>query len=163
MAYVLDADVLIRAKNDHYGFTFCPAFWDWIAVEHAAGEVYSIEQVRLELVEQEDELSDWANGTARALFVPTPTDVLPALARVSEWAASGAYTPTAVTAFLSKADYYLVGQGLARGDTVVTHEVPAKTPNKIKIPDACIAMGVRVISPFAMLRESRARFVLETR
>lgn len=27
MAYLLDADVLIQAKNRHYGFDFCPAFW----------------------------------------------------------------------------------------------------------------------------------------
>ncbi len=25
MAYILDADVFIRAKNLHYGFDFCPA------------------------------------------------------------------------------------------------------------------------------------------
>ena len=29
MAYLLDADVFIRAKNLHYGLDFCPAFWDW--------------------------------------------------------------------------------------------------------------------------------------
>ena len=27
MAYLLDSDVFIRAKNDHYGFDFCPGFW----------------------------------------------------------------------------------------------------------------------------------------
>ena len=26
--YLLDANVLIQAKNLHYGFDFCPAFWD---------------------------------------------------------------------------------------------------------------------------------------
>ena len=30
MAYFLDSDVFIRAKNLHYGFDFCPAFWDWL-------------------------------------------------------------------------------------------------------------------------------------
>jgi hypothetical protein len=30
MAYVLDANVFISAKNLHYGLDFCPAFWDWI-------------------------------------------------------------------------------------------------------------------------------------
>jgi hypothetical protein len=39
MAYLLDADVFIRAKNLHYGFDFCPAFWDWIVVNHAAGSL----------------------------------------------------------------------------------------------------------------------------
>ena len=30
MAYLLDANVFIAAKNLHYGFDFCPAFWDWL-------------------------------------------------------------------------------------------------------------------------------------
>ena len=30
MAYLLDANVFIQAKNLHYGLDFCPAFWDWL-------------------------------------------------------------------------------------------------------------------------------------
>ena len=30
MAYLLDANVFIQAKNLYYGFDFCPAFWDWL-------------------------------------------------------------------------------------------------------------------------------------
>ena len=45
MAYLLDADVFIRAKNLHYGFDFCPAFWDWLAQQSDAGIVKSIEKV----------------------------------------------------------------------------------------------------------------------
>lgn len=30
MAYLLDANVFIQAKNLQYGFDFCPAFWDWL-------------------------------------------------------------------------------------------------------------------------------------
>jgi Domain of unknown function (DUF4411) len=29
MGYLLDANVFIQAKNLHYGFDFCPAFWEW--------------------------------------------------------------------------------------------------------------------------------------
>jgi hypothetical protein len=28
--YLLDANVFIQAKNLHYGFDFCPAFWQWL-------------------------------------------------------------------------------------------------------------------------------------
>ena len=35
MAYLLDTDVFIRAKNLRYGFDFCPAFWDWLVVNAA--------------------------------------------------------------------------------------------------------------------------------
>ena len=30
MAYLLDTNVFIQAKNLYYGFDFCPAFWDWL-------------------------------------------------------------------------------------------------------------------------------------
>ena len=28
--YLLDANVFIQAKNLHYCFDFCPAYWDWL-------------------------------------------------------------------------------------------------------------------------------------
>jgi hypothetical protein len=43
MAYLLDADVFIRAKNLHYGLDFCPAFWDWLIQSNADGVVFSVE------------------------------------------------------------------------------------------------------------------------
>ena len=43
MAYLLDANVFMQAKNLHYGFDFCPAFWDWLIEANAAGKVLSIE------------------------------------------------------------------------------------------------------------------------
>ena len=60
MAYLLDANVFISAKDLHYGFDFCPAFWDWLIKENLAGKVYSIERVGDELVAGDDELADWA-------------------------------------------------------------------------------------------------------
>ena len=83
MAYLLDADVFIRAKNLHYGFDFCPAFWEWLIAQAQAGE-----------------------------------------------------------------------------HTVVTHEVPSASPRRIKIPDACIGLGIKCMTPYEMLRSERARFVL---
>jgi len=50
MAYLLDANVFIQAKNLHYGFDFCPAFWDWIDDQTSAGSVHSIERIADELL-----------------------------------------------------------------------------------------------------------------
>ena len=65
-----------------------------------------------------------------------------------------------MNAFLQQADYYLVAQALALGYTVVTHEVPSNSTKKIKIPDVCIGLRVRCVTPHEMLRTSRARFML---
>ncbi len=45
MTYLLDANVFIQAKNLHYGFDFCPAFWDWLDDANNRGVVFSIELV----------------------------------------------------------------------------------------------------------------------
>jgi hypothetical protein len=163
MAYLLDANVFIQAKNLHYGLDFCPAFWDWLIAGNAAGQVRSIEKVGDEIAAVADELSVWAAARGTALFVRPDAAVLPALATVSTWAASQRYEPVAVSTFLQVADYYLVAHALAHGDTVVTHEVPSNSLKKIKIPDACISLGVRCVTPYQMLRLERARFVLGAR
>jgi hypothetical protein len=160
MVYLLDADVFIRAKNLHYGFDFCPAFWEWLDAAHASGSVFSIEKVADELVGMGDDLSTWAGGRAAGFFVRPDANVFPALATVSAWASGGQYEPAAVSTFLQKADYYLVGQAKSGGHTVVTHEVPSASTRKIKIPDACIGLDIKCMTPYAMLRRERARFVL---
>jgi hypothetical protein len=62
MPYLLDSNVFIEAKNRYYGLDFCPAFWEWLLHENAAGTVLSIEKVGDELEAGEDELADWAEA-----------------------------------------------------------------------------------------------------
>jgi len=160
MAYLLDANVFIQAKNLHYGLDFCPAFWDWLIEANAAGKVLSIEKVGDEIDAGADELASWAAARGTGFFVKPDVTLLPALASVSAWATGQGYEPAAVNTFLQIADYYLVAHALAHGHTVVTHEVAAPSAKKIKIPNACIGVGVKCMTPFEMLRHERARFVL---
>lgn len=160
MAYLLDANVFMSAKNLHYGMDFCPAFWDWLVRKHENGRVFSVEKVGDEIQAGNDELSEWAAARGLEFFVRPDAAVFPALAQVSEWATSQSYEEAAVNTFLQVADYYLVAQALAGDHTVVTQEVPAASTRKIKIPDACIGLGIKCMSPFQMLRKERARFVL---
>jgi hypothetical protein len=160
MAYLLDADVFIRANNLHYGLDFCPAFWDWLIAGNGAGKVFSIEKVGDEVQAVADELSDWAAAQGNGFFLAPDAAVFPALAAVSSWANSGQYEASAVSTFLQVADYYLVAHAQAGPYTVVTHEVPSASTRKIKIPDACIGLGIKCMTPYEMLRRERARFVL---
>jgi hypothetical protein len=160
MAYLLDADVFIRAKNLHYGLDFCPAFWDWLIAENVTGKVFSIEKVGDEVQAVADELSDWAKDRGEEFFLPPDAALLPALGTVSQWASGQKYEQSAVSTFLQVADYYLVAQARASNHIVVTHEVPSASVRKIKIPDACIGLGIKCMTPYEMLRLERARFVL---
>lgn len=163
MTYLLDANVLIAAKNLHYGLDFCPAFWDWLIQYNAGGNVFSVEKVGEEVRALGDELSVWAEARGPGFFLPPDSDTLPALAAVSNWATGQHYEPAAISTFLQVADYYLVAQALARQYVIVTHEIPSASTRKIKIPDACIGMRIRCMSPYEMLRRERARFVLGPR
>jgi hypothetical protein len=160
MPYLLDADIFIQAKNLHYGLDFCPAFWDWLDSRNQSGTVFSIEKVRDELIGGGDELADWAKARGPSFFVPPDGADIASLATGSNWAAGGGFEAGAVSQFLQVADYYLVAQAHARGFVVVSHEVPANSVKKIKIPTACIGLGVKFVSPYEMLRTERARFVL---
>jgi hypothetical protein len=160
MAYLLDANVFISAKNLHYGLDFCPAFWTWLIEQNASGQVFSIDKVEAEILAGADELTEWASSLGPGYFLPPKQSAFPAMGRVSNWATDQRYEPVAVSTFLQSADYYLVAQALAGGFTVVTHEVHSATLRRIKIPDICIGLGIRCVTPYEMLRRERARFVL---
>ncbi len=161
MAYLLDADVFIRAKNDHYGFNFCPAFWDWLNKANVAGDVYSVEAVYTELMKGGDHLSRWSQAHKQLFLVPS-SSVWESVHLVNQWVqTSHNYEPEAKDEFALKADSVLIGHALAGGHTVVTHERSGKGRKKIKIPDAADALGVSCVDPFQMLRTLGPRFVLD--
>lgn len=160
MAYLLDANVFIQAKNLHYGLDFCPAFWDWLIAGNAEGKVFSIEKVADEIEAGGDDLATWAMERPPGFFLKPDPAMLPALHTVSAWATSQSYAAAAVNTFLQVTDYYLVAHALALGFTLVTHEKSSTSTKRIKIPNACIGLGIKCMTPFEMLRRERARFVL---
>ena len=160
MAFLLDANVFIQAKNLYYGLDFCPAFWEWLIARNAAEQVFSIEKVGDEIEAVGDELAAWAGQRGSDFFLKPDATMLAALGSVSSWAAGQSYEPVAVSTFLLVADCYLVAHALAHGHTIVTLEVASTSTKKIKIPDACIGLGIKCMTPFEMLRHERARFIL---
>ena len=160
MAYLLDANVFIQAKNLHYGLDFCPAFWDWLIESNSNRRVFSIEKVGDEIEAGADELAAWAKARGGAFFLKPDAPLVPTLASVSAWATSQNYDPAAVSTFLQVADYYLIAHALAHGHSVVTHELSSVSTKRIKIPNVCIGLGLKCMTPYEMLRVERARFVL---
>ena len=170
MAYLIDSDVLIEAKDRHYGFDFCPGFWDWLVQQQAVGNVFSVEKVGQEIASGNDDLSVWAAAQGAAFFLAPDAGTVTAMAAVS--AAVSAmrvgtqpYLPGAVNAFLGSGDYYLISHALAHGHIVVTHETghgnsQQASVKRLKIPDVCDTVGVQSISPFKMLRDGGAVLVV---
>lgn len=113
--------------------------------------MFSIEKVSDELVGRGDDLTTWAKQRD-AMFLKPDDGVVESLRAVSAWAArsvaDGRYKEAALRAFLQEADYYLIAHARAHGHVVVTHEIPGTSTREIKIPDACIGLGIKCMSPF---------------
>ena len=162
MAYLLDTGVLIEAKRRFDGLDFVPGYWQWLMARAQSGAVLSIERVADEIDAQQDDLSAWAATLPGGFFLRPDATFSPAFQRVSQWAVSNGFHQAAQAEFLEVADSYLVAQALAGAHTVVTLEKPATTPSKrkIKVPDACAALGVKCMTPYAVMRLMGVRLVL---
>ncbi len=158
--YLLDANVFIQAKNLHYGFDFCPAFWEWILVKNGEGLVYSVDKVADEINVGADELCDWSKTHGELLYRKTDARTMPHLGHVANWVTGQNFEPAAIHTFFQVADYFLVAHALCESCIVVTHEAAADSRKRIKIPNVCIGLGIEFMTPYTMLRRERARFVL---
>ena len=145
MAYLLDTNVFVAAKDHYYRPQICPGFWRWLEFANDQGMVYSVVAVLEELMEREDELAKWADGFRRRMFLLPDRTVNSAHSEVREWARhKNQYRPEALNNFLQIADSFLVAHARAHGHAVVTLEKPAPDSKKrIKIPDACAALDVK--------------------
>lgn len=159
--YLLDANVFIEAKNRHYGFDFCPAFWDWLIMPKNTGRIASIDKVSDELKAGNDKLSTWATQNGSGLFLPVDFSTIATHATtVSAWVSAQSYERTAIEKFLETADYWLVVYAVAQNYTIVTHEVSSDSKRKIKIPNVCTGLNLNYVNPYKMLQRENVKFVL---
>lgn len=160
--FLIDSNILIEAKNRYYAFDIAPGFWTWLERAYQNDLVCSIEAVRDELLEGNDELATWAQKNA-SFFRPIDQPTTNHFSNLATWAASRPYRPEALAAFTGNdADFLLIAYAREHHHTVVTHE--RSEPNsrrRILIPDACSAMGVSTADTFQMLRKTGA--ILELR
>lgn len=163
MAYILDANTLIQAKNEYYGFDLCPGFWNWLDQQNQSGQVFSIDRIQQELENGNDDLATWATAHGAVFFQPIDAPTAQAMGTVSNWVQNGNFTDQAKRTFFAGADPFVIAHALAHDHTVATHEVHVEGQrNKVKIPTVCRALNVPCVRTFEMLRNTGARFVLPT-
>lgn len=166
MAYCLDANTFIEAKNRYYGLDFCPAFWDWLDREAESDRLLCVRAIYDEIASGTDDLSLWIKGRNghRWLCKIDAADVQRAYQTVVRYVESrrGHYTDDAIARFMAGADPWLIAYCLAHGHTLVTHERSDPQARRVvKIPDVCQHLGVTCIDGFQVMRDLAARFILE--
>lgn len=158
--YVLDSNFFIEAHRKHYPIDVAEGFWNKVRQLAEHEKIISIDKVKRELYDKNDALEHWCRNNLPEDFFKDTSVVMVSYEQVIAWAMSksGHYLPKALNEFLDadKADAFLVAYCLT--DTanrfVVTQEVsePNKK-NKVKIPNACIALNVSYVNTIDMLRQ----------
>jgi uncharacterized protein DUF4411 len=164
--YLLDANVFIQAKDQYYGFVFCPGFWSSLIAQHTKSRVSSIDKIKDEL-KGDPTLGTWIREDVPPTFFKQSKDVtvIKALADMNKWVASHAlFTPAAKTEFAASADGWLIAYAYVNGLTVVTQEThQPDARNRVKIPNVCIEFGVDCVNTFEMLTDLGVKLIRSTK
>lgn len=155
MGYLFDTNIFIRSKNEMPSDVW-PTFWKKMSELINSGNVNTSEKVKEEIDRGKDDLTQWMKDNAPDTFYySVDADVISKYKEVQDWASgTGRFTPSALSDFASVADAYLVATAAAKSMVVVTYET--SDPNckrRVKIPDACIAIGVRYCDLNTALKE----------
>src|SRR5674476_1489690 len=164
--HLVDANVLIEAKNRYYSFSVCPGFWNALVWHAGAGSLCSVDVVKRELVGGNDDLADWVRNVAPAdAFCSTnDADAVAWYGRIMNWVQNEPrFLQEARDEFAQSADPWLVAYACAHGMTLVTQETPEPmSRNKVKIPDVCRQFGVIWANTFEILEDLGVSFVWRT-
>lgn len=156
MLYLLDANVLITAKDSYYPVAVVPEFWEWLEHMGRRGQV----KIPLEFFEEikegpskpeRDLLFDWIQqaDVRRSLLLEEAVD--PALV---QRAVNEGYAPDLTDAEVDELgrDPFLVAYGLADPAhcRIVTAEAsrPGKRRQNRKVPNVCDDLGLSWCGPF---------------
>jgi len=154
--FVLDANVFVQAHRQYYAFDLGPEFWAGLVECASRGRIESVDRVKIELCQGNDDLAAWANGPFSHAFAATDgDDVVRAYRDIMAWAVGQRqFSDAAKVDFARSADGWLVAYAKARDRIVVTHEaLSLDIKKKVPIPNVCRAFGVRYVNTFQMMRE----------
>jgi len=158
--FVVDSNFFIEAHRATYPLDVAHSFWNKVKLLADAGRIISIDKVKKEIYDHEDALKEWCMNNLPQGFFKDTSVVIGEYGQVVAWAASRSahYSPGALAEFFdaNKADAFIVAYALAdSADRIVTTREISE-PNrksKVKIPEACNALGVRFCNTIEMFRQ----------
>jgi hypothetical protein len=163
--YVVDSNFFIQAHRVNYPLDIAHSFWNKVKELADTGRIISIDKVKDELYDKNDDLEAWCKANLPKYFFKSTDEVMTEYGIVTAWAISmnHHYLPNALNEFLDadEADAFLVAYSLADKDNRVLVTQEKSQPNrknKIKIPEACDPIDVRFLNTIEMFRELGATF-----
>ena len=158
--YLVDSNFFIQAHRATYPLDIATGFWNKVKQLANSGVIVSIDKVKKELYDKNDELEEWCKLNLPDNFFKDSSEIISDYRRVTSWAVSmsSRYMPSAISEFLDaeEADAFLVAFALSdkQNRIIVTQEVSQpERKNKIKIPEPCRVFGISYINTIEMFRK----------
>ena len=158
--YVVDSNFFIEAHRATYPLDVAHSFWAKVKELADSGLIVSIDKVKKEIYQHEDELKQWCVGNLPADFFKDTSSLVSEYGQVATWAASMNlhYLPNALNEFLDadEADAHLIAYALAdnANRVITTQEISEPNRrNKVKIPEPCNIFSIGYCNTVAMFRQ----------
>ena len=167
MAYLIDTNIFIEAKNEYYAFDIAPSFWPALLNAFQKGQAVTIDAVADEIQAKEDNLAEWFAKNVKnsqpssdkpfILSAKSDENVVSCYSTIaSNVIQNSQYSEDNKRKFLDakKADPWIIAAARTWGYTLVTNEKLAGTgTKKVKIPNICQQMNVTYTNLYAMMRD----------
>jgi len=161
--FLVDANFFIQAHRAIYPLDVATSFWLKVKQLADNGNIISIDKVRNEIYQNEDELKTWCQLNLPNNFFKNTDIVIIEYGQLAIWANSRSnhYKREAIDEFLDAniADAWLIAFAKNHNISLVTYE--KSEPNskkKIKIPDVCIEFNVDYSNTIEMFRSLGEKF-----
>lgn len=162
--YVVDSNFFIQAHRVYYPLDVAYSFWQKVKQLADAGKIISIDKVRDEIFDHNDELENWCKENLPENFFKDSSTSIIEYGKVTAWAISknDHFLPKALNEFLdaNEADAFMVAFVLNDPNKVLVTQETSEPyrRNKVKIPDACIAFNVQYLNVMDMFRQLNETF-----
>jgi hypothetical protein len=165
--FIVDTNFFIQSHRVTYPLDVAVGFWNTVIKIANENKIVSIDKVKNEIYNNDDELTTWIDDNLPPeFFKPTDTqDVLSNYSRIVNWANSKStfYLPRAINEFLDfeNADAWLAAYALSLDEECCITTQEKSEPNrksKIKIPEVCDAFDIHYKNIIEMFRELEERF-----
>jgi hypothetical protein len=110
--YVVDSNFFIQAHRANYPLDIATSFWNKVKALAEQGKIISIDKVKKEIFDHQDDLKQWCEDNLPEDFFKDTQEVITSYGQIASWANSrnGHYHSTALAEFLDadEADAWLV-------------------------------------------------------
>ena len=159
MNYLLDSNIFIEPKKHFYEFDICPDFWTWI---RTCKDLASIEEVREEIFQGNDELVSWIKKSLRKdWFLKCDIAIQKNYSIIVDYVNKlDGYSLKKKDDFIRGADGWLIAAAMQRKDIIVTQEKSHISPtdkNKIYLPAIAKHFNVECIMLCDLLRRLKIK------